>query len=109
MTLWVTLEYLKNEDVIEISYRKFDQTKGDSQYPSMSLCFVDSYKHSVFENAHHSKKDKNINTTSYDNFINGDVWDENMLKVKYANVTLDLKEGLETVMTLLLLGWEPIV
>ena len=24
-------------------------------------------------------------------------------------VTLDLKEGLETVMTLLLLGWEPIV
>ena len=94
MTLWVTLEYLKNEDVIEISYRKFDQTKGDSQYPSMSLCFVDSYKHTVFEKTHHSKKDKNISTTSYTDFINGDVWDDNMLKVKYANVTLDLKDYL---------------
>ena len=49
MTLWATLEYLKNEDVIEISYRKFDQTKGDSQYPAMSLCFVDAYKQSELE------------------------------------------------------------
>ena len=77
MTLWATLEYLKNEDVIEISYRKFEQTKGDSQYPAMSLCFVDAYKQSELEkwNNYSSTNNTNIkvsmiNARSYSDFIN---------------------------------------
>ena len=74
MTFWAILEYVKNEDVIEISYRKFDQTKGDSQYPAMSLCFVDYYNQSSFEMSNHDEKTFNI--TSYSDFINGDIWEE---------------------------------
>merc|ERR1712020_61806 len=83
MTLWVTLEYMKNEDVIEISYRKFDQTKGDSHYPAMSLCFVDAYRQSEFEKRYSNDNDHNkINASSYSEFINGNIWDERMLKVR---------------------------
>ena len=92
MTLWATLEYMKNEDVIEISYRKFEQTKGDSQYPAMSLCFVDAYKESVFDKL--DDVDETINASSYSDFINGNIWDEKMMNVSYDNVTLDLKDYL---------------
>ena len=64
MTLWATLEYLKNEDVIEISYRKFDQTKGDSQYPAMSLCFVDAYKQSELEKWNNYSSTNNTNDSN---------------------------------------------
>ena len=64
MTLLATLKYIRNEDVIEISYRKFNTNKADTQYPSMSLCFVDAYKQSWFKD--NSKGDeKTINTSSY--------------------------------------------
>ena len=101
MTLWATLEYLKNEDVIEISYRKFDQTKGDSQYPAMSLCFVDAYKQSELEkwNNYSSTNNTNIkgsmiNASSYSDFINGNIWDEKMLNISYEKVTFDIKDYL---------------
>ena len=92
MTFWAVLEYVKNEDVIEISYRKFDQTKGDSQYPAMSLCFVDYYNQSRFEESYYDEK--TINITSYSDFINGDIWDEKMLKVDYDAVTMDIRDFL---------------
>ena len=95
MTLWVTLEYMKNEDVIEISYRKFDQTKGDSHYPAMSLCFVDAYRQSEFEKHYSNDNDQNkINASSYSEFINGNMWDERMLKVSYDAVTIDINDYL---------------
>ena len=92
MTLWVTLEYMKNEDVIEISYRKFDQNKADGQYPSISVCFVDAYKDLIFEKSYFVEK--GINASSYTNFINGNMWDERMSHVVYDNVTLDIKDYL---------------
>ena len=93
MTLLATLKYIRNEDVIEISYRKFDTNKADAQYPSMSLCFVDAYKQSSFND--NSNDDENtINASSYSAFINGDIWDEKMLEIDYDEVTINLKEYL---------------
>ena len=93
MTLLATLKYIRNEDVIEISYRKFDTNKADAQYPSMSLCFVDAYKQSSFND--NSNDDENtINASSYSAFINGDLWDEKMLEINYDEVTINLKEYL---------------
>ena len=86
MTMWASLEYLKNEDVIEISYRQFDPSEEDSQYPTISLCFVDAYKQSSFV-----EEDK-INVTSYSKFINGDLWDETFLDVDYDDVTIDIND-----------------
>ena len=93
MTFLATLEYIRNEDVIEISYRKFDTNKADTQYPSMSLCFVDAYKQSCFED-HSNGDEKTINTSSYSAFINGDLWDEKMMEINYDEVTINLNEYL---------------
>ena len=90
MTLWATVEYFKNEDVIEISYRKFNQNEEDSQYPAMSLCFMDAYKESSFRGAFGEK----INITAYKDFINGNTWNENMIKIDYDDVTIDIGDYL---------------
>ena len=93
MTFLATLEYIRNDDVIEISYRKFNANKADTQYPSMSLCFVDAYKQSYFKD--NSRDDEKImNTSSYSAFINGDLWDAKMLLVNYDEVTINLKDHL---------------
>ena len=93
MTLFFTLKYIRKEDVIEISYRKFDTNKADTQYPSMSLCFVDAYKQSCFED-NSNGDEKTINTSPYSAFINGDLWDKRMLEISYHEVTINLKDYL---------------
>ena len=89
MSLWVAFEYNKNEDIIEISYQKFDASDKQSPYPSMSLCFVDHVEKSKFEYYY-----DNISVTLYADFLNGDSWEDNVSLVNYDLVTMDINDYL---------------
>ena len=86
-SLWCFMEYSKNTDISEVSYKKFDPKNQDSKYPSLSLCFLDVYKRSSFE----TYNDSFINSTSYSMFLRGDYWNDKMLQLSYEHVTNDLK------------------
>ena len=86
MTLWASLEYIKNEDVIEISYRKFNPNIEDGQYPAMSLCFAEPYDQSKFSYKYGAQ-----NITNYDDFVSGKLWDERLMNIHYNNVTIDCR------------------
>ena len=85
---WCLSEYVDNSDITEISYQKFDSKKGESQYPSLTLCLLDRYKESILRNYH----DKEINGTTYSNFLKGKYWNDKMIQVDYASVTIDIND-----------------
>ena len=89
MTMWATSEYLKNEDVIEISYRSFNSYVENGQYPEMSLCFANPYDDSKFPN-----DGKFFNSSIYHDFLHGKRWDEDLIELNYDNVTIDLQDYL---------------
>ena len=84
MTLYCTVEFIKNEDVSEVFYKTFD---GD--YPDLTLCFNSPYideKLSSYGNG--------ITPSSYGSFLSGGIWDEQMVKINYDNVTIDISDYL---------------
>ena len=89
MTLRASLEYVKNEDIIEISYRKFNSNEEDDQYPAISLCFAKPYNESKFSN-----KVGYTNSSSYDNFVTGKHWNETMMEIDYNHVTINIRDHL---------------
>ena len=92
MSLWCVLEYAKNNDITEVSYQMFDPNltnTDESQYPSLSLCFMDSYKETSLQT--YSIRG-GINSTMYSEFLKGNYWDAEMLKVDYDLVTFDIKD-----------------
>ena len=95
MTLWASLEYVKNEDIIEISYRKFNPNEEDGQYPAISLCFAKPYNESKFSN-----KVGYPNSSSYDDFVTGKQWNLTMMTINYDHVTINIRDHLlDTCMT----------
>ena len=89
MTLWASLEYVKNEDIIEISYRKFNPNEEDGQYPAISLCFAKPYNESIFSN-----KVGYPNSSSYDDFVTGKQWNRTMMEIDYDHVTINIRDHL---------------
>ena len=90
LTVWVCVEYNKNEDVIEVAYQKFDLREDNSPYPSISLCVMDAYKKSSFN----GEGNQNTNLTAYIDFLNGNLWFKEMLEVDYHSVTIDVRDYL---------------
>ena len=89
MSLWCVMEYLENSDISEVSYQLFDPKNGESQYPSLSLCFLDSYKE-IGPQTYDIRG--GINTTMYSEFLKGNYWDNEMLKIDYDSLTFDVRD-----------------
>ena len=90
LTVWVCVEYNKNEDVIEVAYQKFDLREDNSPYPSISLCVMDAYRKSSLN----KEGNQNTNLTAYTDFLNGNLWFKEMLEVDYHSVTIDVRDYL---------------
>ena len=88
LAFWCMFEYSKNYDITEISFQAFNPDKQGNQYPSMTLCTVDSYNDSKFS----QYNDSAMNSKSYSKFLRGKYWNKNMLSVDYDFVTIDVEE-----------------
>ena len=77
---WCVWEFIKNEDVVEVSFRKY-RDGDDSLYPDISLCFKSPF---------HEKKLKKfgIDGLSYADFLAGRYWDPKLLDIDYEKVSL---------------------
>ena len=76
--------YLKNEDITRLDYKPFNKDVKDL-YPSIGFCFTLPIRQEKL-----SRYGPNITPKAYSDFLAGDNWDENMLKVNYADVIEDL-------------------
>ena len=83
---WV-YKYRLDEDLSVITYRKFYEREHDV-YPTVSLCF-----NNPFLTQHLA--DSGVNESSYLGFLTGEYFSEEMLKINYENVTIDISNYVE--------------
>ena len=90
--LWCYLEYIKNEDVVEVSFKKYGKDE-DSIYPDISLCFDHPYYEEKLK-----IYDTTLTKSLYTTYLIGQdffgKWDEKILNINYNNVSLQLNEHL---------------
>ena len=77
MTIYCSLEFVKNEDVSEITYKTFN-----GEYPVVTLCFNFPYIDDRLK-----QYGKGINSSTYSLFVNGEFWDERMRNKAPHNYT----------------------
>ena len=89
---WCLSEYSKNEDVVEVSFKKYGEDE-DSIYPDISLCFdhpFDEEKLKLF--------DDRLTKSLFTRFLSGKdfegEWPNKLLDIDYENVSLQLKDHL---------------
>ena len=80
--LWCCWEYSKNEDVVEVKFRKYADAP-ESVYPDITLCFE-----SPFIEEKLKLYGEEISTAKYKYFLMGEYFDERMLKIDYETVSI---------------------
>lgn len=88
LQLYCVNRYLLNEDISVVHYKRFHSDK-DAIYPSFSFCILPPFLENELK-----KYGNGINISSYVKFLNGQIWDERMLKIDYDNVTVSLSDNL---------------
>ena len=81
-------KYFQNDDVSQVTFQEF-HAKEDNLYPSLSICVP-----STFNEEKLNSYGEGINITSYADFMNGEYWDDRMVKVDYGNVTANFSNYL---------------
>ena len=88
LQIYCIFRYAKDENSTEVKYTKFHHDE-DAMYPSLTFCFKDPFLEEKFQ-----QYEDDINVTRYINFLKGNLWNENMLEVKYDDVTISLSDHL---------------
>ena len=91
LSIYSVYRYIKNEDTTSIKLITFLSTK-DAIYPSLSFCILPPFLEKNFD----IYGDKDINMTSYIDFLNGNTWNESFLIVDYDSVTVSMSESLNS-------------
>ena len=81
--------FIKNDDVSLISFKTFHEEQ-DNLYPTMTMCFYNPFIQGELE-----KYGPGINTTSYSQYLQGNVWTDQMQNVLYDNVTISMEDFLQ--------------
>ena len=89
--------YVEDQSSTVIEYRTFQETKQDI-YPTITLCtFIDALKNRL--GLYDRKKLNEIydikDPWEYINFLEGNIWEDKMMRVNYDDVTLDLRDHIE--------------
>ena len=88
MNILCIKEYLKNDDVAEIDFKKFNTADG-LIYPTVSVCITNPIRKKKLISF-----GKEIDVERYRKFLLGDYWDTRMLNIDYDNVTTPLINNL---------------
>ena len=90
LLIWCYLEYREDEDVVEISFKKYGKDE-DSIYPDISLCFDHPFNEDQLKSY-----DSTLTKSLYTLFLTGQTffgeWNEIVLDINYENVSLHLKD-----------------
>ena len=84
--------YCKNEDLCEISYRKFNQDSL-SLYPFVTMCLLSPFKEEMLKNVKGG-----LNRSIYISFLVGNHWNESMLNISFDQVTYNLPDYIVSAM-----------
>ena len=77
-------EFSLDEDLTVTTYRKFYE-REDDVYPTVSICLVNPFlKRRLAENG--------VNQSLYFKFLKGEYFSEDMLKIVYKNVSIDISD-----------------
>ena len=95
--------YLQNESTSLVEFQTYHTTERDI-YPSISLCF---WGEGIYKDKNLTQSYELENVSRYMNFLQGNIWDNRMLKIDYDSVTLDLKDHVYSVGALNR-KWEPL-
>ena len=88
--LWMCAwRYIENDSTSLVDFRTFQNQEKDI-YPSFSLCFRGE---GIFNEDNLNKNE----IENYKQFLKGEIWDEEMLKIDYDEVTLNLVDYVEKV------------
>ena len=80
--------YLKDEDVSVISFKTFHQN-DDNLYPTTTLCFYNPFLQNKLE-----QYGPGINVTSYSQYLQGKIHNEQMKHIPYDDVTIRMQDYL---------------
>ena len=81
-------KYSLNDDISQVTFQEFHKKK-DNIYPSLTICAS-----SIFYEENLKSYGEGINISTYTDFMNGQNWDDRMIKVDYDNVTLNFSNYL---------------
>ena len=81
-------KFMLDYDVSLISFKTFHET-ADDLYPSTSLCFFNPFLAEKLKNY-----GSGINITSYSQYLQGEIFDEDMKFIPYDNVTVAMEDYL---------------
>ena len=82
LVCWCIYEFSLDEDETMVSFKTFHDTKVDV-HPLVSICISDPY-----ETTELKKYNKKITSNNYSDFLAGNIWDAEMLKIHYPSVVL---------------------
>ena len=81
---WCVYNFLLNEDVSLVGFQKF-QAHHENLYPMLTICIINPILNKKLK-----EYKANLNTSSYQSFLKGDIWDPALNDIDYNNVTIDL-------------------
>ena len=92
------LKYFEDESSSLVKYRSFFQDSKRDIYPTLSLCFHTSGpKSGLYDGAKLNETYAIEDPVEYQRFLEGTIWDDSMLEVRYDDVTFDIKDQVENI------------
>ena len=83
-TIWQLNDYCNGPHGTIVEYKRFQDKKNDL-YPSVGICFSNTILKDELK-----RYGDDVNMTAYVQFLSGDYWDQNFLKIDYDFVTQNL-------------------
>ena len=84
--------YSKNRDVANIDFRKFNKDQ-DSRYPTFTMCFGSPMKENSFQKFNNT----GINSTTYSEFLKGNIWNDVMATIPFDDVSLNIEDHINSI------------
>ena len=92
------LKYFEDESSSLVKYRSFFQDRKRDIYPTLSLCLHTSGpKSGLYDGAKLNETYAIEDPVEYQRFLEGAIWDDSMLEVRYDDVTFDIKDQVENI------------
>ena len=82
-------EYILDEDISRIDFKEFNSNENHI-YPTVTMCFTKPLLEDKL-----MKYGLNINSKTYNDYINGDLWDDRMASIDYDDVSIDFDSYLQ--------------
>ena len=100
-TIWLGVDclrkFLADEDISQTDYVKYHHDDlAKNIYPAFSFCIINPFMENTFEKYNHD-----INVTSYSYFLQGLLWNDEMLQIDYDDVTVSLEKSLISITMIL--------